>query len=485
MSSQRPAAAAASAPARRAAGTGRAGARAWVLAAAGLALLGAGCHPTKGNDGAFEPLPTTNRDFGLPHEVAVGIQPYSVSAAPPACTVANAPNIAVANYASDSISYLTNNGFGQFTVRTLPTIFAPTKVIFADLDGSPAGTCDLVVMHTLNFNGTGYAISVLLTADNVTWSTVVYGLPGLPEQIAVADMNADGLPDIVVSVPQVGAILVFLNTGLGAFGAPIYTVLPVPPTRFIATYLQGTGVPAPLDFDGDGCADLAVLTPGANQVQVLTSKNPTACAATALGSGYAVASYLVDINPFGVAAADLTGDGQPELMVTSLNDSVLNVLLNSGTVPVSNATFTTFPGTPLLDQPGGQRILVGLFAGGTVPTIAVVHPAGGGVTNFKYSGGAFSTASYALNSVPFDLASGFFDLGTNLDLAVPEQKLRALYIGHGDGGGFFAFDQIGFLSTPSTPVVRRLRPGSGTAGQDIVVPMPLGNSVMILLNVNN
>ncbi len=465
------------------------------MVALGLAALAAGCQPTKGTNPSFVLSPTTNTDF-VQQQIPVGARPTGAAIAPrpslPPCPAPNnmAPNIAVTNFYDNSLTYLTNDGAGNFTATVLPTGNAPTLVQFADLDGTSGANCsyDLVVTLTSNIHGRAPGIAVLLTTDNVNWSQTTYPLSDLPEQVSVVDMNGDGYPDLVATVPATFQLAIFLNKGrslAGTFSDPILINIGAAPTRFAATqttYTDYTGT-APLDLDGDRgpgrvpCADLAVLVPSLNQIYVLESGGGGVPCAPYNGGAFSLTGYLVDPNPFAIVAADLDGDGRPELVTTSLAGPVVGFQQNSGTFP---ATFAPL-GTSLPQRLGPQRMAVARFAGNP-PGVAIAHPDDKTISYVAYLGGiSFALSGYELDTTPFDLAPGSFTTSGFLDLAVSESTKRIEYIGHGDGAGGFVFSTIGFENIIGSPVVGRLRPGTA---QDIVLVQQFNDTLMILRNVN-
>jgi hypothetical protein len=453
-----------------------------LIAAAGFLALLSACNPTKGFDpNAFKQAPTTNTDFLPAVEIPVGLEPTTVAIAPrgTGCSATDpnflAPNAAVANFGDNTVTFLKNDGLGNFTTQSLAVGSGPAVVQFADLDGSNAisNNCsfDIVVLLAQNAIGAGNGVTVLLTSDNTTWTaqTLFYGVT--PAQIQVADMNGDGFPDLVASLPETNQIAINLNDGMGHFNPTVVMTLPASPGRFIVADYLGT----PLDFDGDGCTDMAVLFPATSQVAVITSKNgSTACAPPALPVAYNTATiYPTTTGPVEVAAGDVDGDGFLELMVLTASQSYLNVFKNSGVFP---ATFTAYPGTPVLLRAAPYRMALATFDG-THLGIAAVHPSDKSGDVVQWNGAGFVQYIAPVRQTPFDVAAGIFTLSMNLDLVFPESQDRIIFVAHGDGTGTaFSFTQIGLDHIPGAPALGRLRLGVGeTPGgpASAIVPLDL------------
>ena len=199
------------------------------------------------------------------------------------------------------------NAAGAFV---LPSRFGvgrgPANLVAADVNGD--GRMDLVVA-----NAHEQTVTVRLADAAHPGSflpAVTLPLSGrTPLDVAVGDLNGDGLLDIAVAAPTVAsptgaplpapAVTVFFQTpGTSlAFGPPV-------------SFLVG-GNPqavAIADLDGNGRADLAVAT-SANTVAVLLQ--------TITGTMGAAVSYPTGVQPVALKAADLDGDGKLDLLTTN------------------------------------------------------------------------------------------------------------------------------------------------------------------------
>lgn len=136
-------------------------------------------------------------------------------------------------------------------------------VAAADLDGD--GLTDLVI----GANAVSQTLSVVLGAPggfSSTWRT--YPLPGASDAnatLAIADVNADGIPDIINADTGAGSVSVLLGVGDGGFA----------PDQAVLSNLSGPASLAAGDFNGDGRPDLAIAFQGTPVIQLYA--NTLAC----------------------------------------------------------------------------------------------------------------------------------------------------------------------------------------------------------------
>jgi hypothetical protein len=135
-----------------------------------------------------------------------------------------------------------------------------------------------------------------------------YDALSIPTSLAVGDLDGDGKADVAYTNNR--GVAVMLSDGTGVLTAPV---------------MYGTGIEprwvAMGDLNGDGRRDLAVANRGSatadidGDVTVLLNigRNPM----------FAAANYPAGRYPVHVAIADLSGDGQPELTVSSYNGVVV------------------------------------------------------------------------------------------------------------------------------------------------------------------
>nr|GFC98151.1 hypothetical protein [Tanacetum cinerariifolium] len=142
------------------------------------------------------------------------------------------------------------------------------------------------------------------------------GVRSSPNDVAVADINNDGLLDILTAnAPRTiyyansGSVGVLLGTGAGSFGAV---------TTFTTNSFPNSIAAA--DVNGDGKPDVITTFSG---VDVMLG--------TGTGSFGAVTSYPGgNNNAVDVAVADVNGDGKPDLLTANSGSGTAGVMLNMG-----------------------------------------------------------------------------------------------------------------------------------------------------------
>jgi hypothetical protein len=190
---------------------------------------------------------------------------------------------------------------GSVYVDAIPSTLAIADV---DKDGKPdllLGNMNTGKCSVLTGDGTG----------NFSKKGDVF-VGSQPWSFATADMDGDGALDLVSSLNAGGGVAVLLGTGTGSFGVAKKTDLGM------------TSLPSGLalaDFDADQRPDVAVALYGDNQVAVLRNAGAGALAGTPvlLSSGVA---------PRSVAIGDVNNDGKPDLISANFSDNTISIFLN-------------------------------------------------------------------------------------------------------------------------------------------------------------
>ena len=249
--------------------------------------------------------------FASQQTIGVGPEPRSVVTAD--LNGDGKPDLVVVNSGFNSIGQRLNsvgvmlgNGNGTFAPeRTFATGLAPWSVAVADVnhDGIP----DLIVA-----DGDGNDVSVLLGNGNGTFgSRHTFATGVFPISVAVADVNGDGKPDLIVPNYVSRTVSVLLGNGDGTFA----------PQQAFATGSGSISV-AVADFNHDGKLDLAVANRQWNSVSLLLGNGN--------GTFQPQVTYATGSTPDWIAAADVNVDGSPDIVVANQAGNSVGVLLGNG-----------------------------------------------------------------------------------------------------------------------------------------------------------
>ena len=302
------------------------------------------------------------------------------------------------------------------------------SVAVADLNGD--GKPDLVVASIL-----GGPLGVLLGNGDGTFQTAV-GTGGPAFSVAVADLNGDGKPDLVVTT-LTSTIGVLLGNGDGSFGPEV----PYPSGGFVSTAV------AISDVNGDGRPDLVVTNEEGQVFGGLVD--------VLLGNGDGTFQPAVTYpsgggDAWSIVVADVNGDGKADLIVANVCDisscthGAVTVLLgngngafataatyDSGGIQAFSVAVADVNGDGKLDIAvvNGQSDNVGVLVGNGDGTFqpAVTYPAGGSLGE-----GAHSLALADVNGdgEP-DLVLAYCN--SNQNGCVASHGLVGIFLGNGDG----------------------------------------------------
>jgi len=194
---------------------------------------------------------------------------------------------------------------------------SPHWVSTADLNND--GVLDLVVV-----NQGSNDISVLLGLGRGYFdSATTYSFAGLdtPQSCAVSDLDNDGAADAAIANDNGGNVKLVAGDGAGAFSF----------LRDMTAHSRPTAVVA-ADFNEDGVMDLAVSNQLSDDVSVLIGKGD--------GLFYDAVNYPVHGHTQWLVVGDFDGDGIWDLAASNYNSNDISVLIGQGSGGVGNGTFS-------------------------------------------------------------------------------------------------------------------------------------------------
>jgi hypothetical protein len=290
-------------------------------------------------------LNSGNGNFQPAQVFSTGAQPESVALAD--FNRDGKVDVVTANFKDGTVSVLFGNGDGTFQAhQDFPVGIQTQSVVVGDMNGD--GIPDIVVASVQS----GTIDTLLSNGDGTFQSPIVYyinnGYAGMT-QIAIGDINGDGIPDVVGIYGFGQSFQVLAGNGDGS----LYLYSHELSTGTIA-YPRGLALG---DFNKDGHLDVALGLYEDREVGVSLNRDAGKEFAPPIGSPSPPVPTLL-------AVADVNLDGNLDAISTGLESDVLYVALGDGTG--SFATGTSYK----VGHPFGA--VAGDFNGNHRPAIAYV-----------------------------------------------------------------------------------------------------------------
>ncbi len=257
-----------------------------------------------------------------------------------------------------------------------------------------------------------------------------YEVAKSPEFLAVADMNSDGIPDVIASSPTSQKVTV-LTGGSEGFAA-VVAAGPFLTTRFSKPEQVAAG-----DLNGDGFTDVAFADSLANQLVVLIGNNDGS-----LGNPVFIQTGA---KPWGVAIGQFGNTSCNDIAVTNQTDNNVSVFFNrcSGNGRASFSPPTSFPTSK---KPG--LLFADDFNNDLIPDLVDINIGNIGandMTELLGTGGNFQNHGNFVVGDGAQQATTFdFDNDGNVDIAVASGRITSRHVFSssftvllGDGSGFF------------------------------------------------
>ncbi len=266
-------------------------------------------------------LSTGMGTFGAPTLTPAGDDPLYLASAD--LTGNHLLDVVSASYDDGTLTVFFNNASAPGTFGSPVILSSPgaSQVAIADMNGD--GLPDLV---SADFN-----VSLFLQTSPGTFASPVSLYAGGANWVAVGDLNGDGQPDIALT-DAVG-VKVLMHTG--AAGAVTYAAPVSVFTQSVNPGITGANLIAIADVNGDGLNDLVITDPG--PVGSPPTVNVLIQDSTHPGTFLAPVAYALPGNsaPLSIVVADVNGDGHPDIVIGGSTE--LSVLLQGATAGTFSA----------------------------------------------------------------------------------------------------------------------------------------------------
>lgn len=209
------------------------------------------------------------------------------------------PNVLASGQDSVTV-YRDSIGNASFSVLKTLQVRNPTEVIFADVDKTTAG------LELLVLSGSQAELTVFRSVSSTFDTSVTIDTTGLfTPAMTAGDFNNDANLDLAISDSSDRSVIVMIGDGQGGFasGDTIFGI-PSPPQALASGLLEGV----------DLNADLAVIN--GNQVSIYQGDGQGGFSA----ARDLTAEFNSNAVPSRVEASDMDGDGDSELIFSSIND---------------------------------------------------------------------------------------------------------------------------------------------------------------------
>lgn len=368
---------------------------------------------TPGSNGAaFQRRSTTGGSAGPSNSTD------KVSTLPRWLRIVRAGNLVSGYLSTDGLNWTLRS---SVTLTGLPTTVYIGLAVTSHKDGTLAtGVFDNVSLVLPAADNTAPTVPAGLSATaqrrNTLAPTVLVPADVKPHGIAVADINADGFPDIVTSNSHADNLSILLGNGAGSFA-----LASAPATGHWPKAVSA------VDLNKDGKLDL------------VTADQEDATASVLIGNGNGTFAprvvYGACTKAHETAVGDLNGDTWPDVAIACHSTTLIAVLLNDGAGGLLPAvTYSMGTGS----RP--HSLVFGDFnQDGTLDIAVADYGANNVGIRLGTGNGTFPTiATYATGTGPHSIRTADLNGDGKLDLVTANDQSETASILLGNGNGTFA-----------------------------------------------
>ncbi|HLP10576.1 MAG TPA: HYR domain-containing protein [Flavobacteriales bacterium] len=358
---------------------------------------------------------------------------------------------------TNNIGLLLGDGDGSFGAVTTFTAGGNPRFIKA-YDFNSDGNLDFAVANNFTHN-----VSIFIGngaggfAAAVNYGT---GTSSGPNGIAIADIDEDGVMDLMVSVQAGTPGFAFLSGNATGTFDPFVNFPMGSGARTITTG----------DFNEDGHMDVATGNSGSANVSVRLGTGTVAL----FGS---VTNFAVGSSPFNIGCTDINADLHKDLVVSNSVSNTISVLIGNGLGSFAvTDNYTT--------GSGPNQLMIEDFNEDSELDVAVVN--NGENTVSLFTGTGVNAAGSRLNTqvkfpvigTPQAMVSGDYNEDGHMDLAVPTQVGARIIIMLGDGAG--DFNTGSNISTQTGPLGIAMADFNSDSKSDLVVANDMSGTISYL-----
>jgi len=273
--------------------------------------------------------------------------------------------------------------------------------------------------------------------------TASAAVAGDPRSLAMADLNKDGILDIVTGNLDGSSISVLIGKGDGTFRTAVSYSVGVNPYQVV------TG-----DFNGDGYLDVAAADFGGQEVSVLLGNGD--------GTFGPTVTYPTGTKPRALVAADFNVDGHVDLAVANSTAMSVSILLGNGNGTFQGKTDVSAGGTP-------HGIVAADFNGDGKLDLAIANNTPSGTVTILLGNGSgvfINAGSMSVGSSPYGIATTDFNGDGHADLATANFGDSTISVLLGNGNG--TFQAAITYQTTGAPVTIRAADVNGDGFADLL-----------------